>query len=253
MVEKPGRKIRLRLCRSSKCSLLPRESGLFDGLGANPLRAHAAPSSAMIRTMIAFLTRASAARCSSSACRLPDALPATRRRDRRHCAPGGPADRPDPRSSSCRLRFLSPTSASSTSCRAGAKVARNPRILLEQPTDGLHPRLHHRNSADRNQQIELADRLVERVQVSVSFRPARMSARRLVKRFLVSPDFARQVEHLIEPRRIERIVDSRAPAFSSAPSGRSARNCKRPGLSVRTATFGREVRRQLRRRQVPPH
>jgi hypothetical protein len=90
------------------------------------------------------------------------------------------------------------------------EVAGDARILLEQAADRLHARLHHRVLQIRDQQVELAHGSVERMQRLGVGAAGEDVVRSACQAVLGQADFARQVEHLVEPRGIDadRIVAS---------------------------------------------
>ena len=86
--------------------------------------------------------------------------------------------------------------------------------------------------------------------VSESLRPARMSARKLVRRFLVRPISPERLSTWSRRAVSTRIVDSRAAAFSSLRRpAEVARTRRRRRLIAVAPTFGREMRRH---RMLPP-
>ena len=71
-------------------------------------------------------------------------------------------------------------------------------IFLEQPPDRLHPRFHHGVLQVRNQQIELAHRLIKGVQCLRIITPRQDIRPQAGQTVFRQTDFAGEVEHLIE-------------------------------------------------------
>jgi hypothetical protein len=131
------------------------------------------------------------------------------------------------------------------------EVAGNARVLLEQAADRLHARLHHRVLQVGDQQVELAHRLVERLQRLGVGAPARMSLRRLVSRFLVRPISPDRLSTWSRRAVSTRIELSRCRLFALAPAdrrrrrracrwrgGRRRRNAMHPGRALPSAAAG---------------
>jgi len=87
--------------------------------------------------------------------------------------------------------------------KVAREVAGDTRVLLEQPADRLHPRLHHGILQVRDEQIELAHREVERMQCFGVVAPAENFTAQRIEAVLRQADFARQVQDLIEAGRVD--------------------------------------------------
>ncbi|EXI76714.1 MAG: hypothetical protein AW07_00113 [Candidatus Accumulibacter sp. SK-11] len=126
------------------------------------------------------------------------------------------------------------------------QVARDARILLEQAANRLHARLHDRVLQVRNEQVELADGLIERLQRLRIRTPGENVRPQAGQPVLGEADFPRQVEYLIEPRRVH--TDGRfargRPLIGAAPRRRGAGSSPRPVAAA--APLGRKVRLHLR-------
>ncbi len=82
--------------------------------------------------------------------------------------------------------------------QAARQITGNARVLLEQPADRLHAGLHDRVLQIRHQQVELADRLIERVQgLGIGATVEDVRAQR-IQAILGQANFTREIQHLIE-------------------------------------------------------
>jgi hypothetical protein len=87
--------------------------------------------------------------------------------------------------------------------QVAGEVAGDARVLLEQAADRLHAGLHHRVLQVGDQQVELAYRLIQRVQgLGVGAAIEDVRAQR-IQAVLGQADFAGKIEHLVEARGID--------------------------------------------------
>ena len=119
-------------------------------------------------------------------CPPPRALPGFPHRDRQHCAPGEPADRSDPRSWSCRVRFLANDDQFDflPSWRARSR-ARRGYFWNRRPIGCMRVFITAFCRSPTSRSSWLTASSSER-RVLVSRLPCRISVRSVVRRFLVS-------------------------------------------------------------------